>query len=231
MNFISRLMPREGRFFSLFDGHAKLVVDGALALERTFAGDPLDFFVLFTSVAGVIPSRGAGNAHYASANGYLDFLASHRHREGRSSHLSIAWVYWGETGSAAGEDLRAKLAAATRAAAQNQQQSMRKPEPQDQRGPGSHQHHHVLHEHPHDLPRLRPEREPDAHLGRPRRDRRRHHAVEADRGKEQRQRSERGQQDGGRDDAMEGRGDGQRHRCRAPGLRRRAEELPPKSVT
>ena len=32
MNFISRLMPREGRFFSLFDSHAKLVVDGALAL-------------------------------------------------------------------------------------------------------------------------------------------------------------------------------------------------------
>ena len=32
MNFISRLMPREGRFFSLFDGHAKLIVDGAIAL-------------------------------------------------------------------------------------------------------------------------------------------------------------------------------------------------------
>src|SRR5690349_12206224 len=32
MNFIARLMPREGRFFSLFDAHAKLVVDGALAL-------------------------------------------------------------------------------------------------------------------------------------------------------------------------------------------------------
>jgi len=32
MNFISRLMPREGRFFSLFDGHAKLIVDGSLAL-------------------------------------------------------------------------------------------------------------------------------------------------------------------------------------------------------
>jgi len=32
MNFISRLMPREGRFFSLFDSHAKLVVDGAIAL-------------------------------------------------------------------------------------------------------------------------------------------------------------------------------------------------------
>jgi predicted phosphate transport protein (TIGR00153 family) len=32
MNFISRLVPREGRFFSLFDSHAKLIVDGALAL-------------------------------------------------------------------------------------------------------------------------------------------------------------------------------------------------------
>jgi predicted phosphate transport protein (TIGR00153 family) len=33
MNFIARLMPREGRFFSLFDDHAKLIVDGASALE------------------------------------------------------------------------------------------------------------------------------------------------------------------------------------------------------
>ena len=32
MNFISALMPREGRFFSLFDSHAKLIVDGAVAL-------------------------------------------------------------------------------------------------------------------------------------------------------------------------------------------------------
>jgi uncharacterized protein len=32
MNFIARLMPREGRFFILFDLHAKLIVDGARAL-------------------------------------------------------------------------------------------------------------------------------------------------------------------------------------------------------
>jgi predicted phosphate transport protein (TIGR00153 family) len=32
MNFIARLMPREGRFFTLFDNHAKLIVDGAHAL-------------------------------------------------------------------------------------------------------------------------------------------------------------------------------------------------------
>ena len=34
MNFISRLMPREGRFFRLFDSHAKLIVDGALRARR-----------------------------------------------------------------------------------------------------------------------------------------------------------------------------------------------------
>jgi predicted phosphate transport protein (TIGR00153 family) len=32
MNFIARLMPREGRFFVLFDSHAALIVDGARAL-------------------------------------------------------------------------------------------------------------------------------------------------------------------------------------------------------
>jgi predicted phosphate transport protein (TIGR00153 family) len=32
MNFIARLMPREGRFFVLFESHAKLIVDGANAL-------------------------------------------------------------------------------------------------------------------------------------------------------------------------------------------------------
>jgi predicted phosphate transport protein (TIGR00153 family) len=32
MNFIARLMPREGRFFNHFDNHAKLIVDGALAM-------------------------------------------------------------------------------------------------------------------------------------------------------------------------------------------------------
>jgi hypothetical protein len=32
MNFISRLMPREGRFFSLFESHAEFIVDGARAL-------------------------------------------------------------------------------------------------------------------------------------------------------------------------------------------------------
>ncbi len=32
MNFISRFMPRQGRFFSLFDSHADLIMEGANAL-------------------------------------------------------------------------------------------------------------------------------------------------------------------------------------------------------
>jgi hypothetical protein len=37
MNFIARLMPREGRFFVLFEGHAKLIVDGR-TLSATCCG-------------------------------------------------------------------------------------------------------------------------------------------------------------------------------------------------
>ena len=49
MNFISRLMPRQGRFFILFDGHAKLIVDGAVAL----AGVLRHYDVEKTRTAGI----------------------------------------------------------------------------------------------------------------------------------------------------------------------------------
>jgi predicted phosphate transport protein (TIGR00153 family) len=48
MNFIARLMPREGRFFALFDDHAKLIVDGARALADVLRNN------------GVAQSRAAG---------------------------------------------------------------------------------------------------------------------------------------------------------------------------
>jgi uncharacterized protein len=49
MNFISRLMPREGRFFSLFDNHAKLIVDGARALVNVLR----DYDVATDRAAGI----------------------------------------------------------------------------------------------------------------------------------------------------------------------------------
>jgi hypothetical protein len=34
MQFISRLVPREGHFFSLFDSHAKLIVEGTVTIAE-----------------------------------------------------------------------------------------------------------------------------------------------------------------------------------------------------
>lgn len=42
MSFISRLMPREGRFFILFDNHAKLIVEGAVALAGVLRNYDVD---------------------------------------------------------------------------------------------------------------------------------------------------------------------------------------------
>ena len=80
-------------------------VTGSLLLHRLTATDPLDFFVLFSSVAAIFGSAGQGN--HAAANAFMDTLAAARVAEGLPG-LSVNWGVWTTAGAAVDRGVTAR---------------------------------------------------------------------------------------------------------------------------
>jgi acyl transferase domain-containing protein/NADPH:quinone reductase-like Zn-dependent oxidoreductase/acyl carrier protein len=70
---------------------------GAWNLHQSTLEDSLDFFILFSSLAGVYPQVGV--VSYAAANVFLDSFAQFRQAQGRRA-TAVAWGAWDKTGLA-----------------------------------------------------------------------------------------------------------------------------------
>jgi acyl transferase domain-containing protein/acyl carrier protein len=96
--------------------HAAVVIDDALVVDQTperfdpvlapkvigtwnlhqaTRKDALDFFVLFSSIAAVLPQAGHGS--YAAANAFMDAFAQERQLHGEPV-ISVNWGGWEDTG-------------------------------------------------------------------------------------------------------------------------------------
>ncbi|HEY0993168.1 MAG TPA: amino acid adenylation domain-containing protein [Kofleriaceae bacterium] len=73
-------------------------LQGGYALHRVLAREPLEFFVLYSSMASILSSPLLGA--YAAANAFLDTLAAHRRALGQPA-ISIGWGYWEQIGMGA----------------------------------------------------------------------------------------------------------------------------------
>ena len=82
-----------------FDTVFRAKYDGAAALDALTRIDPIEIFVLYSSVASVLGA--AGQVNHAAANSYMDMLAHQRRSQGLPA-LSINWGAWSDVGAAAG---------------------------------------------------------------------------------------------------------------------------------
>ena len=82
-------------------------VQGAWNLHRATLDQPLDFFVMFSSVSAILGTVGQGN--YAAGNAFLDGLAHYRRAQGLPA-ISVNWGAWAGAGMASdlAEEMRAR---------------------------------------------------------------------------------------------------------------------------
>ena len=81
-------------------------VRGAWHLHTQTQDRPLDFFVLFSSVASIIGSPGQSN--YAASNAFMDGLAHFRRRKGLAA-TAVNWGPWANVGMAASDLVMQRL--------------------------------------------------------------------------------------------------------------------------
>ena len=74
-------------------------VHGTLALHAALADEPLEFFVVCSSLASLL--GGVGQVDYAAANAFLDAFAWSRAGWRRAQVMAIDWDAWREAGMAA----------------------------------------------------------------------------------------------------------------------------------
>jgi len=98
------LQQDDARFAPVFAAKVR----GSRLLDSLTCGDPLDFLVLFSSVASVLGS--AGQANHCAANAFLDALAHERRSRGLPA-LSINWGPWADVGAASDRGVAGRLAA------------------------------------------------------------------------------------------------------------------------
>jgi NADPH:quinone reductase-like Zn-dependent oxidoreductase/acyl carrier protein len=91
-----------------FDTVFRAKHDGAAALDSLTRIDPIEIFVLYSSVASVLGA--AGQINHAAANAYMDTFAHERRSHGLPA-LSINWGAWSDVGAAAGAAAMAHLSA------------------------------------------------------------------------------------------------------------------------
>jgi NAD(P)-dependent dehydrogenase (short-subunit alcohol dehydrogenase family) len=85
--------PVAATTYAQLDNHLGSKVDSALNLDAVTAEDRLRFFLVFSSLSGVLGGPGQGG--YASANTFLDQFAAWRRAGGRPA-VAVAWGLWGE---------------------------------------------------------------------------------------------------------------------------------------
>ncbi|KAK1979528.1 fatty acid synthase [Colletotrichum cereale] len=105
------MVLRDGMFHSMsfedWQTSIRPKVHGTANLQDALADTPLDFFLMTSSVSGILGTP--GQANYAAANSFLDALAHHRRSRGQSACAAIVPMVLGVGVVAENEDLEDAL--------------------------------------------------------------------------------------------------------------------------